>query len=86
MFHDWTVIRNNQDSAGILKGDDEWTETKGQDMEPMVEKYNTVFLYELPQGLLPIREVDHAIEVEKLTKPPHRPLFQLSPQKRIATK
>ena len=40
----------------------------------------------LPYGLPPKRNVDHAIEVENGTKPPYRPLLQLSSAELVATK
>ncbi len=45
----------------------------------ILHKYDNVFQEEIPPGLLPKRSVDHEIEVEKDSKPPHRPLYQLSP-------
>ncbi len=38
-----------------------------------------MFREELPPGLPPKRRVDHEIETDKDAKPPHRPLYQLSP-------
>ena len=48
-------------------------------LKELLEKYNTVFQYDLPSGLPPERRIDHEIETDKDAKPPHRPLYQLSP-------
>ena len=48
-------------------------------LDGILQKYEEVFRSELPDGLPPKRLVDHEIEVEEGTKPPHRPLYQLSP-------
>ncbi|MEM7375746.1 MAG: reverse transcriptase family protein [Bacteroidota bacterium] len=55
-------------------------------LERILEKYGSVFKDELPSGLPPIRAVDHEIEVEKDSKPPHRPLYQLSKEELKAAK
>ncbi len=52
----------------------------------ILRKYNNVFQEELPPGLPPKRSVDHEIEVDKDSKPPHRPLYQLSPAELEAAK
>ena len=52
----------------------------------LIQKYSDVFKASLPPGLPPERDVDHCIEVENSTKPPYRPLFQLSPAELAATK
>ena len=43
-------------------------------LDAILHKYEEVFRSELPDGLPPKRLVDHEIEVEKGSKPPHRPL------------
>jgi len=52
----------------------------------LLKKYECVFRSELPAGLPPERSVEHTIEVEKGSKPPHRPLYQLSPAELKACK
>ena len=59
---------------------------KSKQVGNLIEKYREVFRDELPDGLPPIRTVDHEIEVEKDSKPPLRPLFQLSPAELKAAK
>ena len=49
------------------------------DVREILLKYDCVFQDELPPGLPPKRSVDHEIETDKDSKPPHRPLYQLSP-------
>ena len=55
-------------------------------LEKLLEKYGSVFRSELPDGLPPDRSIEHAIEVEEGSKPPHRPLYQMSPAELKATK
>ena len=43
------------------------------------QKHESAFINGLLRGLPPIRSVDYKIEVDKNSKPPHRPLYQLSP-------
>lgn len=55
-------------------------------LEKLLQEYRPVFRSELPDGLPPKRLVEHAIEVEEGSKPPHRPLYQLSPAELRAVK
>ena len=55
-------------------------------MDALLKKYECVFRSELPSGLPPERGVEHTIEVEEGSKPPHRPLYQLSPAELKAAK
>lgn len=55
-------------------------------LDGILQKYKEVFRSELPDGLPPKRLVDHEIEVEEGVKPPHRPLYQLSPAELKACK
>ena len=55
-------------------------------LDEILQKYEEVFRSELPDGLPPKRLVDHEIETEGGSKPPHRPLFQLSPRELKACK
>ena len=55
-------------------------------LDALLNKYESVFRSELPSGLPPERAVEHEIEVEKGSKPPHRPLYQLSPAELVAVK
>ena len=75
----------------LLKdGFEDLSEVKKGKQDPRVdmllEKYKRVFRSELPDGLPPKRAVDHEIEVEEGSKPPHRPLYQLSPAELKAAK
>lgn len=62
------------------------TATNRGQLEKLLSKYKTVFRTELPPGLPPERSVDHAIEIEANSKPPMRPLYQLSPAELVAAK
>ena len=53
-------------------------------LEALLQQYHAVFKGELPKGLPPERAVGHEIEIEDGAKPPHRPLFQLSPAELVA--
>lgn len=55
-------------------------------LDEIMTTFKGVFRDHLPPGLPPKRKVDHAIEVPPNSKPPHRPLFQLSPAELLATK
>ena len=55
-------------------------------LDALLAKYECVFRSELPSGLPPERGVEHTIEVEEGSKPPHRPLYQLSPAELEASK
>ena len=50
------------------------------------QQYESVFHDELPSGLPPERDIDHAIEIDEKVKPPHWHLFQLSPAELEAAK
>jgi len=54
-------------------------EVQNHHLKEILSEYEDVFRDELPEGLPPQRSVDHEIKVENGVKPPHRPLFQLSP-------
>lgn len=54
--------------------------------DEILNKYSSVFRDELPEGLPPKRFVDHDINVIEGSKPPYRPLFQLSPSELLARK
>ena len=56
------------------------------DLDKLWSKYSSVFRDNLPEGLPPEREVDHAIEIDDQVKAPHRPLYQLSPTELLAVK
>lgn len=55
-------------------------------LQRLLDSYSSVFRDNLPASLLPHRSVDHAIETEPGAKPPHRPLYQLSPAELVAAK
>jgi len=55
-------------------------------IDELLNRYESVFRSELPDGLPPKRLVEHEIETENGSKPPHRPLYQLSPAELKACK
>ena len=55
-------------------------------VDELLKKYASVFRSELPEGLPPVRSVDHEIDVESGARPPHRSLYQLSPAELAAAK
>ena len=59
---------------------------KNAKLEQLLADFESVFKPELPSGLPPKRSVDHEIQVEEDSKPPHRPLSQLSPVELEAAK
>jgi hypothetical protein len=65
-------------------------EREGQAKSPktrrLLEKCKVIFRTDLPKRLPLTRSVDHAIETEPDKKPPHRPLYQLSPAELRAAK
>lgn len=63
----------------------EVTENRDKELQIIIEKYNSVFTEELPDGLPPNRHVDHAIELKDGSNPPYRPSYQLSPAELVAT-
>ena len=68
-----------QNRTGIMKHEN-------PRMQKILQDYKHVFREDLPPGLPPERTVDHEIETDKYAKPPHRPLYQLSPVELKATK
>ena len=52
---------------------------KNAKLGQLLEEFESVFKKESPSALPPKRSVDHEIQVETDSKPPHCPLFQLSP-------
>ena len=48
-------------------------------LQEILHNFEDIFQEELPSGLPPVREVDHEIITDDSVKPPHRPLYQLSP-------
>lgn len=75
------VIREiSDDLKKVKKG------VKDHKLDLLLEKYECVFRSELPAGLPPKRSVEHAIDTEDGAKPPHRPLYQLSPVELEAAK
>lgn len=62
------------------------TTSMDTDTALLLEQFSEVFRDDLPAGLPPKRSVDHTIEIEEDSKPPHRPIFQLSPAELLATK
>lgn len=55
-------------------------------LEKLLNRYGSVFRSELPDGLPPKRLVEHCIDTVEGSKPPHRPLYQLSPAELRAVK
>lgn len=56
------------------------------EVRALLHEYEDVFQEELPDGLPPARDVDHAIDTLPGSKPPHRPLYQLSPAELVAAR
>ena len=75
------IIRESKPDLEKMK-----REKSNSRLDNIIHKYKEVFRSELPDGLPPERLVDHEIEVEKGLKPPHRPLYQLSPAELKACK
>lgn len=48
------------------------------ELRPILREYGDFFQAELPPGLLPSREVDHAIKLVPDAKSPYRAAYQLS--------
>lgn len=62
-------------------------ETGNEDVEKLTlnKEFESVFRDELPPGLPPKRDVNHEIELDEGTKPPHKDFFHFSPAEIIAT-
>lgn len=60
--------------------------SENPELKKLLKEYQEVFQNDLPPGLPPERPVDHEIEIEEGSKPPHRPLYQLSPMELKAAK
>lgn len=56
------------------------------EMMAIEKEFSSVFHDDLPDGLPPKRNIDHQIEIRVDAKPPHKPIFQLSPAELLATK
>lgn len=56
------------------------------DITRLKEEFSSVFGSELTEGLPQEREIEHRIEVEPCSAPPHRGIFELSPAELMATK
>lgn len=83
---DFMVLRLRQiNNVGIEKLKEQ-TIQEDPDVKALKEEFNTVFRNDLPHGLPPKRDVDHKIEVQPDSSPPHRGIFQLSPAELLATK
>lgn len=55
-------------------------------MKKLIEKYHSVFVDDLPDGLPPSRGVDHEIKTDENSSPPYRPPYQMSAAELQATK
>lgn len=55
-------------------------------LERLLEGYSSVFREDFPSVFPPEREIYHAIETDDSVKPPHRPVYQLSPVELMALK
>lgn len=75
------VIREKSDDLSKVK-----MGKKDSRIDDLLKEYKVVFKSELPPGLPPKRSVEHTIEIEDGSKPPHRPLYQLSPAELEAAK
>lgn len=59
---------------------------QSKDQQKVLQKYDSVIVDELPDGLPPKRSIDHEIEIQTNSSPPYRPTFQLSSAELLATK
>lgn len=57
-----------------------------KNLNDLLSRFDDVFTDELPAGLPKRRDEDHCIEVEEGSRPPTRPLYQLSPAELLAVK
>lgn len=56
------------------------------EVQALKGEFSSVFVDNFPAGLPPQRDVEHHIEVDPDSTPPHRGIFELSPAELIATK
>jgi len=85
-FKMFQLVQVNAMKGKPVKSKEELLSSKNAELRRLLCKYEMVLQEELPDGLPPKRSVDHEIEVNGDEKPPHRPLFQLSPAELIAAK
>ena len=84
-FEVFQVVPKPLDFANIKKRSQGDQEIRAR-LEELLKDHETVFRNELPDGLPPVRSVDHEIEIDEKVRPPNRPLFQLSPAELVAVK
>lgn len=51
-----------------------------QDLEAIIKEYGDVFPEQLPDGLPPVRNIDHKIELEPGATPPRPRMYRMSPK------
>lgn len=59
---------------------------KNLKLQQLLQKYDSVFVDDLPNGLPPVRYVDHEINIKENSTPPYRQSYQVSPAELKATK
>lgn len=62
------------------------SQQENEEVFQMFNEFSSIIRDDLPVGLPPQHEVDHAIEVDADSKHPHRSTFQLSLDELVATK
>lgn len=78
------IVNNLEINNGHAKVSNK--DPEDEDLKKLKKEFKSVFTDELPTGLPPKRDVDHKIEVEPGSTPPHRGMYQLSPAELLATK
>ena len=79
------VLCDGQTGSSFMNKE-ELLRVPNQKLRALLNEFEDVFQEELPPGLPPKREVDHEIVTIEGSKPPHRPLYQLSPVELSAMK
>lgn len=85
-FQVFQLVKDNHTFASLHNRKGAAKFQREKELDQLLSKYSSVFREDLPEGLPPEREVDHAIEIDSQVKPPHRPLYQLSPADLLAVK
>ena len=76
------VIRSVEEmNEKVVEINEEKTKTEYPvEVQEILREFADVFPKDLPEGLPPIREVDHKIELIPGSEPPHRAPYRMSPQ------
>lgn len=57
-----------------------------QTWENLLSQDKGIFVEKIPPVLPPERPIEHAVEIDENTRPPMRPLYQLSPVRLVSMK